>query len=340
MSKLKKILKLNTRAAIISELGINHFGKLELAKKMIDNIFSAGGKIVKNQTHDLDHEMSIEAKKIKPGNANTSIYNVIKKNMMSFNNEIKLKKYAESKGMLYISTPFSKQSAKKLNKIGVKLFKIGSGEFNNLPLIKEVASYKKPMILSTGMNDMSSIKKTYELLKKLKADFAFMHCISDYPVKDKDLQLNVIKALKKKFPDIVIGYSDHSKSIVPSILSISYGAEIIEKHFAFDKSQKGPDIICSMDKNDLFLLNQASELVSNNKTNRVVTKNEKNVSKFAFASVVSIKNINKGEYLTLDNIWVKRPGTGFFKAQDLNKVLGKKAKKKIFANIQIKKNDF
>ena len=339
-SKLFKLLKINNGPSIISELGINHFGSLKIAKKMVDEIFKNGGRIVKNQSHDLASEMSKEAKNVKPANAKMSIYNVIKENMMSHEDEIKLKRYVEKKKMLYISTPFSKESANWLNNIGVKLFKIGSGEFNNLPLLGEILKYKKPLILSTGMNDISSIKKTVFFLNKKKIDFALLHCVSDYPVKDKDLQLENIKYLKKKFPNIIIGYSDHSMLLAPSIISMSYGAMIIEKHFTLSKRLKGPDIICSMDGIGLKELIKASKIYNLKKlSKRKITANEKNVSKFAFASVVSLKNIKKNETLDKSNIWVKRPGTGYFKSSDFDQLLGKKAKRNIKKNYQLKKKD-
>ncbi len=339
-SKIFNLLKIEKGPSIISELGINHFGDLKLAKKMVDQIFLSGGTIVKNQSHDLDSEMSKEAKKVKPSNAKTSIFNVIKNNMMSFKDEVRLKQYVEKKNMLYISTPFSKEAAFRLSKINVKIFKIGSGEFNNFPLLYEIIKLKKPMILSTGMNSIPSIKRTVKFLKKNKADFALLHCVSDYPVLNKDLQLENIVKLRKLFPDIIIGYSDHSKSISPAILSMTYGASIIEKHFTTSHKLKGPDIICSMDGNDLKEIINASQILNSKKLKiRKVTKNEKIVAKFAFASVVSIKNIKKGEILSKTNIWVKRPGTGYFKSSDYFKLLGKKSKRNIEKDTQLKKKD-
>jgi sialic acid synthase SpsE len=339
-SKLFNLLQLNKGPAIISELGINHFGNLKIAKKMVDDIFKNGGRIIKNQSHDLQSEMSNEAKNIKPANAKVSIYDVIKKNMMSHQDEIHLKKYVEKKKMLYLSTPFSKESAKRLNNIGVKLFKIGSGEFNNLPLLSEIIKYNKPLILSTGMNDISSIKKTVFFLKKKKVDFALLHCVSDYPVKDNDLQLENIKFLQREFPSQIIGYSDHSKNLAPSIISMSFGALIVEKHYTLSKKLKGPDIICSMDSNGLREIILASKIYSQKKLKkRLITTNEKNVSKFAFASVVSLKNIKKGEILDESNIWVKRPGTGEFKSSDYFQLLGKKVKRNLKKNYQLKKRD-
>ena len=344
---MKNIIKIGNRKIgekfkpfIICELGINHGGSLKLAKKMVDLAIKSGADAIKNQSHILDEEMIPEAKKIKPTNAKSSIYDVIKKNLMTFENEKKLKKYVEKKKRIYLSTPFSLEAARQLNSIKVKAFKIGSGECNNTPLIKEITKFKKPIILSTGMNDIKSIKESVKILKKSKVQFALLHCISEYPADTKRLNLDFINVLKKTFPNVVIGYSDHSLGIIPSISAISKGALIIEKHFTDTKKRSGPDIVCSMDPQELRLLKKASiEIFYSNGKNKKISKIEKKTAKFAFSSVVSIKDIYPGEMLSKKNIWVKRPGTGHFKASDYYKLLGKKAKKLILKNNFIKKND-
>ena len=337
---MKKILKNyidKFHPFIVSEIGINHFGSLKIAKKIVDQVYNSGGRIVKSQLHILDEEMSEEAKKIKPGNATTSIYNVIKKNHLNIEDEKKLKKYVESKNMLYICTPFSLKAAKVLHKMGVKIFKIGSGEFNNLPLINEICKFKLPIILSTGMNEFKSIKNTVSFLKKKKANFALLHCVSEYPAKYENLKLDYIKILKQKFPNVLIGYSDHSDSIIPCLSAYSKGAQIIEKHFTFSKQISGPDIKCSMDAKDLSDLIVSSKIIDrSNGYYKKVSNLEKVTARFAFASVVSIQDIKKDEKLSNKNIWVKRPGTGDFTANEYFKLIGKKSKKNIKKGTQIK----
>ena len=338
-NNFKKYLK-KFHPFIISEIGINHFGSLKVAKKMVDEIYKSGGKIIKSQLHILDEEMSEEAKKIKPSNAKTSIYRVIQKNCLSINDEIKLKNYIEKKKMLYICTPFSLLAAKILNKLKIQIFKIGSGEFNNFPLLDEICKFKKLMILSTGMNDMQSIEQTVNFLIKRKAKFALMHCISEYPAKYENLKLDFIKKLKRKFPNILIGYSDHSSSVVPCLSAISKGASIIEKHFTLSKKMKGPDISCSMDGIELKNLVNSAKIISlSNGENKKISKIEKITAQFAFSSVVASKEILKGEKITKKNIWVKRPGNGQFTAKQYFMLLGKKSHKKIKKGSQLKLND-
>ena len=191
---------------IICELGINHNGSLKLAKKMVDLAYKYGADAIKNQRHILDKEMIPEAKKIKPANANTSIYNVIEKTLMSFEDEKKLKKYVEKKKLIYLCTPFSLEAAKQLNKINIKAFKIGSGECNNIPLIKKIANFKKPIILSTGMNDIKSISKSVNVLKKEKANFALLHCISEYPANIKKLNATFGSYPRTKVDTIIYNF--------------------------------------------------------------------------------------------------------------------------------------
>ena len=259
----KRKIGYNFKPFIICELGINHSGSLKIAKKMVDQAFKNGAEAIKNQSHILDKEMVPASKKVIPANASKSIYSVIKENMMSFEDEIKLKKYVEKKKMIYLSTPFSLEAAVKLNKLGIQAFKIGSGECNNLPLLEKIADFKKPIILSTGMNNLKSIERSVKILKKKRTKFILLHCKSEYPANIRGLKLDFITELKKKFPKQLIGYSDHSIGIIPSISAMAKGACVIEKHFTDSKSRKGPDIICSMDPEELSQLVESSKIIFN-----------------------------------------------------------------------------
>ena len=336
----KKKIGHNLQPLIICELGINHNGSLKIAKRMVDLAFKNGAEVIKNQSHILDKEMIPASKKVIPANANKSIYSVIKENMMSFGDEIKLKKYVEKKRMIYLSTPFSVEAAIKLKKIGIKAFKIGSGECNNIPFLEKIASFKKPIILSTGMNDLESIKRSVKILKKKKAKFILLHCKSEYPANIKGLKLDFISILRKEFPKVPVGYSDHSIGVIPSISALAKGACVIEKHFTDSKKRKGPDITCSMDPKELNYLIESSKIIyKSSGRNKSISSLEKKTAEFAFSSVVSIKNISKGEILSIRNIWVKRPGKGYYKAYNFKHLLGKKAKKNIYINQFIKKGD-
>ncbi len=325
-------------ALIVPEIGINHGGKIEVAIKMVDSAKRAGAKIIKHQTHIPNDEMSNEAKKVKPGNSKKNIFSIIKSCSLNLEEEYLLMQYVLKKNLSFISTPFSKLAVDRLVKFGVQAFKIGSGEFNNFPLLEYASKFKKPMILSTGMNDLNSIKTVYNFLKKKKINFAFLHTTSLYPTPDHLVRLNCLNILRKNFPNINIGYSDHTKCITAATSAISMGAKIIEKHFTDIKSRKGPDIICSMDEKELQKLILFSEKnYQQFQGNKNSIKEEKVTKNFAFVSVVSDKLIKKGKKLSKSNLWVRRPGNGDFQIKDLKKLYGKKVNQDIPPNIQIKK---
>ena len=326
---------------IIAEIGINHGGKFEKAKKMVDDAFKAGCECVKFQYHIPEHEM-IENNTI-PGNAKESIWKIINRCTLSEKDELKLFNYVKKKKMIYLSTPFSLQAAKKLYKMGVSAFKIGSGECNNYPLIEFISKYKKPIILSTGMNDLNKVKKSVDIIKKNKCPLAILHCVSLYPTPFSKLNLKRVSEIKKKFKKIPVGLSDHSKGIHGSLAAVSMGANIIEKHFTSSKKWKGPDISISIDKKQLKDLKTFSEDIFSSISKKIpeqkMRKLEKKTIDFAYSSVVSIKTIKKGETLTKNNIWVKRPGLGDFLAEDYKKLLGKKTTRKVNINKYINKRD-
>ncbi len=337
----KRIVSQRYKPLIIPEIGINHNGSLETAIKIVDAAKRAGAEIIKHQTHMPDFEMSVEAKKIKPGNSKRNIYDIILKSTLSEEDEYKLFRYVKKKGMIFLSTPFCREASDRLNRFGVNAFKIGSGEMNNIPLIDHISKYNKPMIVSTGMHSLKNVEKTVNFLKRKKANFALLHTTNLYPTPDHLVRLNSINQLKEKFSNIQIGLSDHTQSNISAIGAISLGATIIEKHFVDKKTRKGPDISSSMDENQLKDLIKDSEIIFRQiKGDKKSLKEEQVTRNFAFSSVVSIKKIKKGEMFSLKNLWVKRPGTGYLSSDKLNKIIGKKAKRIIHKNYQIKKNDF
>ena len=329
------------RPLVIFELGINHNGSLKLAKKIVDDAIKAGAEIIKHQTHIPDDEMSLEAKKIVPINANKNIYDLIEDCSLNESEELKLKKYIEKKGAIFLSTPFSRKAVDRLIKFKVKAFKIGSGECNNYPLVDYIASFGKPVIISTGMNDLNSIKKAIIILKKRKIQYAILHTTNLYPTKHSEVRLNALKELKEKFPSTVIGLSDHTGDNFTSYAAIAMGASIIEKHFIDNSSRKGPDISASVDTKQMIQLLEGIDAIYKAIPGSIKPiPKEKKTSNFAFASVVSNANLKKGEILNENNIWVRRPGNGDFKAEEYYSLLGKKINSEVKKNTQIKKIHF
>ncbi|WP_404468982.1 N-acetylneuraminate synthase family protein [Sutcliffiella horikoshii] len=322
---------------VIPEIGINHEGDINKAIKMIDDAYEAGAEIVKFQSHVIEDEMIPEAGKVIPGNAKESILEIMTRCALSLEEEIQLKEYAESKGMIYLSTPFSRAAADRLEKMGVQAYKIGSGECNNYPLIDHIASFGKPIILSTGMNNLDSIEKAVEILEKRKVQYALLHCVSMYPTPYEKVMLGAIDDLKERFPNAVLGLSDHSLGNYTCFGSVPYGASILEKHFTSDKSWPGPDVEISIDPAELKDLNIGTEAIWKALGGKKEIQSEEQVTiDFAYSCVVSTQEIKRGEKFTKDNIWVKRPGTGEIKAVDYDKVLNQVAEEDIPANVHIK----
>jgi len=325
---------------VIAEIGINHGGSLDVAKQMVNAAAKAGVEVIKHQTHIIEDEMIMEAKQIFPENSKESIYNLIASCSLSMEEEKALQNYVQSKGMIFISTPFSRAAAIRLEKMNVPAYKIGSGECNNYPLVRHIASYKKPIILSTGMNTIESIRKSVNIIREYKVPYALLHCTNIYPTPPELVRLKAINELMIAFPDAVVGLSDHTTSNYPCIASVALGASILERHFTDRMDRVGPDIICSMDPEACKELIIASKIVKKARDgNKGPVDAEKSTINFAYASVVTTKKIKKGDLLTSDNIWVKRPGTGEILAEHYYAVLGKKAMRDIDKDKQVSWKD-
>lgn len=326
---------------VIAELGINHGGSLDIAIEMVDSAHRAGVEIIKHQTHVIDDEMSPAARNIIPGNATISIYEIMKKCALDESSEIKLKEYIESKNIIFISTPFSRAAVDRLNRMNVCAYKIGSGECNNYPLLEYISKFKKPVILSTGMNTISSVRKAVDIFNSNKIPVALMHTTNLYPTPAHLVRLGGMQELQNEFQNIAVGLSDHTTSNLACFAATTLGASILERHFTDRMSREGPDIVNSMDESALNeLINGSAEIHKMLGGKKVATKEEQVTMDFAFATVVAIKDIKKGERLSSDNIWVKRPGTGAISAEHFNDLIGKVSLKDIDYGMHLNWQDF
>jgi N-acetylneuraminate synthase len=315
---------------VIAEIGINHEGSLAVAKKMIDAAYRAGVEVVKHQTHIVEDEMSGAAKKVIPGNATVSIYEIMERCALNEEEELELKKYVESKGMIFISTPFSRAAAERLKKMDIPAYKIGSGECNNYPLLEHIASFGKPIILSTGMNTIESVKKAVAIFDKHNVPVALLHTTNLYPTPTHLVRFGAMTQLQESFPDKVFGLSDHTLNNNACLGSVALGASILERHFTDNMQRTGPDIVCSMDETACRELIQSSNEIWQMRGGiKEPAKEEQVTIDFAFATVCSIAPIKKGELFTKENIWVKRPGTGKILAEHYNSIIGKIASRDI-----------
>ena len=321
---------------IIAEIGINHGGDLEVAKKMVLAAAQSGCECVKHQTHFVEDEMTDEAKSIFPPNADMSIWDVIDQCSLSRDDEIALKAYAESLGMIYISTPFSRNAADFLHEIGVPGYKIGSGECDNLMLIEHIAGKGLPVIMSTGMQSLDSIRPSVETLLAANIPLVLLECTNLYPSPPNIVSLRGVTELKQAFPQVEVGFSDHSMGPYMAMSSIALGACVVERHFTDSRYREGPDISASMDPSELRLLIERSKeiwIAANNEKKR--TSKEEAVYKFARSSVVADRDLKAGQILEMADIWARRPGNGEIPGYDYKKVLGKKLLVDVAKNTQL-----
>ena len=317
--KLKKF-DFKNKVMIIAEIGNNHEGSFRLAKKLIEKAAKAGVDAVKFQTFKTEKFVN---------DIDQLRYKRYKKFELSKEDFYKLSKFAKSKKLIFISTPLDIQSAIYLNK-RVDYFKISSGDNNYFQLIEKVLSFKKPVIISTGLLGYSGIIDLLKLIKKRKFPMNkvfFLHCVSDYPVVDKEANLISIKYLKDKFK-MNIGYSDHTLGIEASIMAVAYGAKIIEKHFTIDKNYSNfRDHKLSADPKEMIKLVESvrrSSIMGGTYTKKI-SKNEKKNLKSMRRSLYAKVQINKGERITMDKIKFVRPFNSL-SSITIENILNKKAK--------------
>jgi len=313
---------------VIAELGINHGGSLQVAREMVDAAARAGVQVLKHQTHIVDDEMSAAAKGVIPGNASVSIFEIMARCALSEKDEYRLRDYVQAKGMIFISTPFSRAAADRLVAMDVPAYKIGSGECNNYPLLRHIAAFGKPVILSTGMNTLAGIAKAVSIFTATRVPLALLHTTNLYPTPPHLVRLGAMTELAQTFPDHVFGLSDHTTDNLASFAAIALGASIVERHFTDHMERQGPDIICSMDEQRCRELIEAAAILHLERGGRKGPVDEEQVTMdFAFATVVTTAAITQGERLTRENLWVKRPGTGPLPAERYEEMLGRVARR-------------
>ena len=323
---------------VIAEIGINHEGSYDKAVRMVDDAAAAGAECVKFQSHVVDDEMI--PNDVVPGNTTETIWDIMVRCALSEEEERRLKAYVELKGLIYLCTPFSRAAADRLHSMNVPAYKIGSGECNNYPLIKHIAAWGKPILLSTGMNDVASITPAVEILRKARVPFALFHCTSMYPTPYEKVRLGALADLAAAFPDAVLGLSDHSMGNYTCFGAVPLGASLLEKHFTSDLTWPGPDVPISMDPKALKDLVEGSRAIyqalGGSKT---ILPEEKPTIDFAYACVVTTRALAEGETTSAENLWVKRPGTGEIKAVHYDSVLGRRVKRALPKNAQLRWDD-
>lgn len=319
----------NKKCFIIAEAGVNHNGNIDIAKKLVDKAVDAGVDAIKFQSFKAENLVTKSAKKAeyqKETTGDGNQFEMLKKLELSYEEHIILKKYCEEKGIMFISTPFDFESADLLEKIDVPLYKISSGDLTNTPLLKYIAKFNKPMIVSTGMANLGEVEIVVNAIKECgNYKITLLHCTSNYPTAYEDVNLNAMITLENAFK-LPVGYSDHTIGIEIPIAAVAMGAKVIEKHFTLDKNMEGPDHRASLEPNELKEMVNSIRNIEKAFGNgiKICNKNEKNTKTIARKSIVAAKDIKIGEEISFKNITFKRPENGLSPIYT-EKIIGKKA---------------
>ena len=302
------------RVFIIAEAGVNHNGSLELAKNLVDKAKDANVDCVKFQTtekpENLVSKFAQKAKyQIENTGTNETQLQMLKKLCLTFDDFKELKMYCDKKGIMFLSTPFDMESIDFLAELGMPIFKIPSGEITNLPYLRKINSYKKDVILSTGMATLDEIQDALNILKDCKV--TLLHCTTEYPCPYNNVNMKAMLTLKEKF-NLPVGYSDHTQGIEIPIMAAAMGAEVIEKHFTLDKNMEGPDHKASLEPDELKQMVQSIRNIEKAFGNGIKEPQEAEKKNIAIArkSIVAKCNIKKGEKFSEQNLTCKRPGNG------------------------------
>ena len=322
----------------IAEGADAHYGSLDRAIKMCDFAKNSGASAIKFQHHLPDEEMLPDVPR--SSNMKEPLYEFLKKNALTISQHQKIAKYCKEIGIEYLCTPFSWRAAQELEEfISPRMYKIGSGEMTDIPTLRLIAGFKKPMIVSTGMAEVSEIIETYNELIDHIPILILMNCTSAYPPKVGDVRLGFIVTMQNLFPKAVIGHSDHTNSIYTSLGAIALGAKVIEKHVTIDKSLAGPDQEVSIDFDEFNQMVLGGQILSKSLGNeKKILDSEREIIQWARRSIVYLKDKEEGEIIESGDVWGKRPGTGV-PSKLINNVLGKKLKKSVKANTLLNLED-
>lgn len=330
---------------LIAEAGVNHNGDLTNAKKLIDIAVKAKVDAVKFQTFITEKLITKATPKVEYQKTNSNdkenFYDMIKKYELSKEEFKILKDYSSEKGLIFLSTPFDDISVEWLEELNVPAYKIGSGDMNNFPLLELICSKGKPILLSTGMATLNEVKESVNFIKsKGIEDIIIFQCTTSYPASYKEINLNVIDTYRKEFPNMIIGFSDHSIGTEASIGAVAKSVKVIEKHFTLDKNMEGPDHKASMDPEELIKWVEAIRKieVALGSYQKIPSKTELEIAKIARKSIISTKNLKPGDVIQAEDIILKRPGHGI-PPKEYENIIGKKVKNPISKDSIIKWED-
>ncbi len=316
---------------VVAEIGTNHNGSVNQAMKLIDAAAEAGAEAVKFQSFRADRLLiASQDRNVRRADGSESDYQRLKRCELSWENQAKLKKHADQRGVLFFSTPFDEDSADFLDSLGVPVFKIASSDINHVPLLQHVASKGKPILLSTGMSYLNEVADAIWNLRSGGAvEIVLMHCVSSYPAAPKQMNLRALQTLQSHF-ELPAGLSDHSEGIQIALAAAALGAVVLEKHFTWDKGALGPDHKASIDPGELKLLirNLRDVEAGLGDGRKKPAEAEEECRFFSRRSIVSAVDIRAHELIAPWMLTFKRPASGL-EPRHWEKLIGMKARRNI-----------
>jgi N,N'-diacetyllegionaminate synthase len=327
----QKVIGPGSKVFVIAEIGINHDGNVNQAEKLIDAAAEAGADAVKFQSFQVDRMLIPSRDRYaQQTNQTESAYQLLRRCELSWADQEKLKKHADRRGILFLSTPFDEESADFLDSLEVPIFKIASSDITHVPLLRHIASKHKPILLSTGMSFLSEVADAIWNLKSSGAqDILLMHCVSVYPAQPQKMNLRAIQTMQSYF-DLPVGLSDHSEGILLPLIAVALGAVVIEKHFTLDKTASGPDHKGSMDPADLKALIQnlrdVEDCLGDGRKKPSDSEEENRI--LSRRSIVAAVDIRAKETVAPWMLSFKRPGTGL-EPRHWEKIVGMTARRNL-----------
>jgi N-acetylneuraminate synthase/N,N'-diacetyllegionaminate synthase len=320
---------------VVAEAGVNFRDDVKLAKAFVEEAAVAGADAVKFQTHVPDGEMvKSEMRDLGLGD----LYERMGVYALSMDEHRELKTHCEEHDVTFLSTPFSIPAVERLEDLGVGAFKVGSGELTNYHLLRTIAETGKPMIVSTGMHDMATVRETYEFLSEHTSSFMFLYCVSEYPTEPSDFNLGLIERMHEEF-GVPVGFSDHSTGVEAAAVAMARGAALVEKHFTIDRRLPGGDQEVSIEPEELEKLVEYANLCFETRDDeKELRDDEAAIAEWARHSVVTTTDIIAGETITADQLTTKRPGTGI-PATEFDDVVDRTAARDLDANTTLRESD-
>lgn len=323
------------RPYIVAEAGVNFRDDVDLGKAFVEEAAAAGADAVKFQTHVPEAEMvESEMRELDLGD----LYERMGVYALSMDEHRELRDHCREHGVTFLSTPFSPAAVERLEELGVGAYKVGSGELTNHHLLRTIAETGKPMIVSTGMHSMETVREAADLLDEHATEYMFLYCVSEYPTEPSDFNLGLIPRMREEF-DVPVGFSDHSTGVEAAAVAMARGADLVEKHFTIDRRLPGGDQDVSIEPEELAELAEYAELChATTGDEKEVRDDEAAIAEWARHSVVTAASVSAGETLTADALTTKRPGTGI-PANEFDDVVGRTAARDLDEDTLLRESD-